>query len=227
MDSANRKIARKALLLSMEKVIARSCYNGHIQNYGAWGALEDEGRFFRFPLTLFNSDCPNEKSKNPDVGISLDSLKSSFYKFGANELHVIEALDFILANLEMEYGLDIYTSSPSSFLPEGYKLLNSETVFEATACIGEVSGGWVFDNPLARDIYESPEGVRHVYVRDSLYPVCGPELMKEIVESCASNGNLWYRFQTPRSNDQRYFSFVERGSRDEIQKLHSLKGEKN
>ena len=222
MNSNNKNMARKALLLSMEKVLARSCYNGNIQNYGAWGVPEDEGRFFRFPLTLFNEDCPNQKSKSPDTGISLDSLKSSYYKFGANELHIVDALEFILASLENEYGLDIYKNVEHSFIPAGYKQLSAETVFEAQVTAGAVGAGWIFDNPATRDIYESPDGIKYAYIKGDLHPICSPALMNRIIDSCSDNENLWHRFQSPRLTDKHYYSFFEFGSKDDIKKVYSL-----
>lgn len=221
MNQANKKNIRKALLLSMERVIARSCYNGSIRNYGAWGVQESDGRFFRYPLTVFNKDSKDVKSKNPDVGMSLEGLKSSFYQFGKNELHVIEALDFILTSLEEEYGLNIYQSTETR-IPDSYKLLKPETIFEAEACMGATGGGWNFNKPSLRDVYESPEGVRYALIKDILQPIRSPSEMQEIVESCAVNENLWHRFESPRLDDKKFHSFVEFGDSQDIAKLHAL-----
>lgn len=43
------------LLTRMEAIIGSECYNSNIQNYGAWGVWEGEGRSFRYPVTYTKS----------------------------------------------------------------------------------------------------------------------------------------------------------------------------
>ena len=150
----------------------------------------------------------------------MEALKNSYYLFGKNELHVIEALDFILTSLEKEYGLNIYrtTSEP---IPEGYRLLNAETIFEAEIFLGASGGGWESSKPSPRDVYESPDGTKYVLIKGALHPIRSPAQMKEIVESCDANENLWHRFESPRFNEK-YYSFVEFGDGDDIKELYTL-----
>src|SRR5690606_15302554 len=140
------------------------------------------------------------------------------YTFGANELHVIDALDFILAHLEKEYGLDIYRNTVAPYVPDGYKLLRAEIVFEAKIFIGDVCGSWIFEKPMERYIYESREGDRYVFIGENLHPIRSSSYMKIIVESCADTEEFWHSFKSPRSSDQKFHPFVEFGDSGEIER---------
>lgn len=99
---------KKELLLKLENIIGNSCYNGNIQNYYMW-ELEDEGRWFRYPITFIEKDGSKDKSRYPDSKISVEKLKSGHYAFGANQLFIFKALIEVLQYLENKYGLEIDT----------------------------------------------------------------------------------------------------------------------
>lgn len=219
MDEINKKIHRKRILLSMENAIAKSCYNGNVQNYGPWGVPETEGRFFRFPITLHNNACANIKTKIPDVGVSMESLRASYYKFGANELHVLDALEYILQNLEKEFDLNIYGSC-REMVPIGYSLKRPEVVFEAKINCGMRGCGWIFENPTSRDVYQSESGEKYVLFKDCLTKISEPDKMKKIIEA-SKVSSIWYRFNGEIENNS-FFSFLEIGSTNDIAQAESL-----
>ena len=47
---------RLAVLRKLESIVANSCYNANIQNWGPNGAFYGEGRSFRYPITF--TDLP-------------------------------------------------------------------------------------------------------------------------------------------------------------------------
>jgi len=104
---SNRKLSakRRALLCELEAIIGNLCYGSFIQNYGPNGVWESEGRWIRYPVT-FEVEEAEIKTKFPCSEEILDSmLLEGFYKFGANHLHIMEALDNILACLEKRYSI--------------------------------------------------------------------------------------------------------------------------
>ena len=91
--------ARMKLLAKLEHLVGSNCYNGNIQNFGANGRYEGEGRSFRYPLTLIDKE--GEKQKYPDASdLPPETIASGHYVMGANKLHIIYALDKVLRFLE-------------------------------------------------------------------------------------------------------------------------------
>ena len=99
---------KKQLLLKLESIIGQSCYNANIQNYGPGGEWEGEGRGFRYPITFIDEKGKKVKAKHTSYQhISDTMLKNGYYAFGANELHIMEALNSILELFENEYGINL------------------------------------------------------------------------------------------------------------------------
>lgn len=94
------------LLVRMEKIIGSECYNANIQNYGAGGMWEGEGRSFRYPLT-FTRDGEDEKRSSAPEDLAAEALITGRYKFGANELGIFRALVRIVDMLETDHGLQV------------------------------------------------------------------------------------------------------------------------
>jgi len=91
----------RQLIEEMESIIGNSCYNENIQNYGPGGILEDEGRWFRYPIKFENDTCRYWSCKS----VPAENLKTGYYAFGANKLAIIEALTEIIEHMENKYGL--------------------------------------------------------------------------------------------------------------------------
>ena len=92
---------RMELLAKLEHIVGQNCYNGNIQNWGANGHYEGEGRGFRYPLTVFKKDGEKLKRKHPDVSdLPPEVIATGHYVMGANKLHIIRALDDVLKFLE-------------------------------------------------------------------------------------------------------------------------------
>lgn len=98
----NEKYRR--LIEDMENIIGNSCYNGNIQNYSSWGMLEDEGRWYRYPIRFENYGSGKYYSCG---SIPAKNLKTGHYAFGANKLAIVEALTEIIELLENKYGLEL------------------------------------------------------------------------------------------------------------------------
>ncbi|WP_104034892.1 hypothetical protein [Vibrio jasicida] len=97
------KLTRKELLIKLEKIVGSSCYNGNIQNWDANGEWLGEGRAFRYPIRI--NGLSTRTSIKADV--TDHDLQAAYYAFGANQLHIIRALDEVLDFIECEYGVDI------------------------------------------------------------------------------------------------------------------------
>ncbi len=52
---------RLAVLRKLESIVANSCYNANIQNWGPNGAFYGEGRSFRYPITFTHTDGQKRK----------------------------------------------------------------------------------------------------------------------------------------------------------------------
>lgn len=91
----------------MERIIGNQCHNGNIQNWGPNGIFLGEGRKFRYPITYRDSKGDKRKGWTLNSSIPDENLHGAYYAFGANELHVMNALEKILDLLESEYGLKI------------------------------------------------------------------------------------------------------------------------
>jgi len=95
----------KELIVELESSIGNECYNGNIQNYGSWGAFEGEGREFKYPLNYYvNGSKTKRKYLSKDM--SEDEIMSSYYAFGANQLHIGNALMNAIELIEKRYNLD-------------------------------------------------------------------------------------------------------------------------
>ncbi|MGO6709060.1 hypothetical protein [Rhizobium johnstonii] len=100
--------SRAQLLAQLENIIGSRCYNGNIQNYGPGGFFEGAGRDFRYPLTMIDQTGEKIKRSYPAAtDISPQVLSSGYYAFGANRLHIIQALNEVLDYLEEHNGLKI------------------------------------------------------------------------------------------------------------------------
>ena len=100
---------RRKLLIALESIVGNEFYNPSIQNYGPGGIREPDGRAFRYPLTLQRADGEAEKIRSYSIPDEIGDkmLRSGYYKFGANQLNVMKALDRILNHLETNYGFVI------------------------------------------------------------------------------------------------------------------------
>src|SRR5574341_1984646 len=97
---------RRKLLITFESVVGESCYNGNIQNYGPGGEWDGEGRSFRYPITFIGADRRGIKRwYTDDLNVPDAVLLNGHYKFGANELHIMYALNQILDMLEEVTGM--------------------------------------------------------------------------------------------------------------------------
>lgn len=105
------------LLHEVEYILGNQCYNGNIQNYGAWGQWEGEGRSFRYPVRYYDeedeirkysSKLPrklDENFKKKSVFLSEEEMSDAHYAFGANHLYVFRGLKKILNYLEDRYAI--------------------------------------------------------------------------------------------------------------------------
>lgn len=103
----NVSASRKALLVKLEKMVGSECYNANIQNWGPGGAFEGEGREFRYPIMFRGTDGKKMKLWNVDHRSLGDNILGGYYAFGANELHVMQALDKILTYLEENHATTV------------------------------------------------------------------------------------------------------------------------
>lgn len=98
---------RRALLIALEQIIGR-CYNPHSTRTeffgpGEWDVAE-VGREFNYPL----------RQTDPN------NIRTRHYKFGANEMYIIENLERLLVFLENRFGFEV--DSPdwiAGFTPGG------------------------------------------------------------------------------------------------------------
>jgi len=98
---------RREILSKMETIIGNSCYNGSIQNWGSGGQWYGEGREFRYPIKFVRNNGEAEKRWSTDPAMPLTEMRSGYYPFGANQLHIIRALEGVLTYLENEHGFKI------------------------------------------------------------------------------------------------------------------------
>lgn len=90
---------RLELLMKLESIVGNECYNGNIQNWGPGGKFEGQGREYRYPLSVIGKDGSRTK-RRPGEQLSANVAMTGHYAFGANQLHIIRALDQILSYLE-------------------------------------------------------------------------------------------------------------------------------
>jgi hypothetical protein len=97
---------RLELLMKLESLVGNECYNANTQNWGPGGKFEGKGREFRYPLTVIGKDGKKTKPK-PGERLSADVAATGHYAFGANQLHIIRALDQVLGYLEENHQLKL------------------------------------------------------------------------------------------------------------------------
>jgi hypothetical protein len=99
--------ARRNLLIQMESILGKECYNANIRNYGPGGTRESNGRGFRYPITLRGTDGSQTKVKNTFIPLTAtdDMIRSGYYTFGSNQLDVMAGMENILRYLERHHGL--------------------------------------------------------------------------------------------------------------------------
>lgn len=98
---------RKRLLIELEDIIGNEFYNANIQNWGPGGVFEGEGRALRYPVILRDKEGKTIKTKLVDAGLPSETVITGIYKFGANELSIMRALDLVVAHLERKHGFDL------------------------------------------------------------------------------------------------------------------------
>ena len=98
---------RTELLLVLEDLVGNACYNANMQNWGPHGAFEGEGREFRYPVTFVDTDGKKFKRRNAGGDLAPNVVITGHYAFGANELHIMKALDEVLVYLEGHLNLKI------------------------------------------------------------------------------------------------------------------------
>jgi hypothetical protein len=103
--------ARKKLLIKLESLIGSECYNSNIQNFGAGGVFQGEGREFRYPISFYKDSGETIKQKNVDREIEEEVFQTGHYSFGANQLQIVRGLEKVLEHLECEHGLKIKDNS--------------------------------------------------------------------------------------------------------------------
>lgn len=97
---------RLELLRKLESFVGNECYNANIQNWGPGGKFEGKGREFRYPLTIIGKDGQKSRAKS-DERLPADVAVTGHYAFGANQLHIVRALDQILGYLEENHQLKL------------------------------------------------------------------------------------------------------------------------
>src|SRR5689334_1851936 len=97
---------RLALLRDLERIVAGQCYNGHIQNWGPNGTFEGEGRYFSYPLSIIGENGEKARAYYGQP-LSPKVAMTGHYAFGANKLHIMNALDKVLDHLEQSHGLKL------------------------------------------------------------------------------------------------------------------------
>jgi hypothetical protein len=98
---------RLALIRELEEIIGRECYHPKIQNRGAGGVLESEGRQFRYPITFTGPDGEKIKRWSGASELPAAAQMSGHYAFGSNKLRIMQALDTLLSHLEETRSLKV------------------------------------------------------------------------------------------------------------------------
>jgi hypothetical protein len=103
------KISKKRLqlILQLERIIGAECYNANVQNWGPGGTFEGEGRDFRYPITFVDKEGIRMKRRIVETDLSPEIAATGHYSFGANQLHIIRALNKILEYLEERQGMNL------------------------------------------------------------------------------------------------------------------------
>lgn len=96
---------KKELMIEIENIIGNSCYNGNIKNLGPNYVRYCDGREFRYPITFIDEDAKKEKCWSTDQSMPLNRVKTGYYAFGANQLHIMEAIEKVINFLEENHRL--------------------------------------------------------------------------------------------------------------------------
>ncbi|WP_137885367.1 hypothetical protein [Pseudomonas sp. 2FE] len=112
MNQAEKEKRLQLLLVNLERLIGDNCYNSNIQNYGPGGEWEGEGREFRYPIAYRDSYGNERKEKYFwPTGLDEQHLKNfstnGHYKFGANQLMIMQGLRKVIKYLEDNHALKI------------------------------------------------------------------------------------------------------------------------
>lgn len=100
---------RKRLLIELEEIVGNEFYNSKIQNWGAGGVFQGEGRELRYPVTFRDKQGKTIKTKHVDPSLPAETIITGIYKVGQNELSIMRALDLVLTHLERKHGLVLGT----------------------------------------------------------------------------------------------------------------------
>jgi hypothetical protein len=98
---------RVSLVRELEQIIGSETFNGKTQNYGPKGTFLGEGRDFRYPMSFTDETGEKIKPKPPYSNLPIDVQMTGRYVMGANELHIMRALDKAIQYLEENHGLKI------------------------------------------------------------------------------------------------------------------------
>ena len=103
------KISKKRLdlLMKLESIVGNECYNANIQNWGPNATWEGAGREFRYPINFVDPTGKKIKRSYTDASIAAKVAVTGYYAFGANQLHIIRALDKVIQYLETNNQLKI------------------------------------------------------------------------------------------------------------------------
>ena len=107
MPDKNISKKRAKLLVELEYLVGRFCYNGSIQNWGPGGAFYGEGREFRYPLTCIDEAGNKQKIKHKADSDQPSIALTGYYAFGANQLQIMMALDAVVCHIEQHYDLKV------------------------------------------------------------------------------------------------------------------------
>lgn len=98
---------RASLIRELERIVGSETFNSKTQNYGPGGTFEGEGRDYRYPATFTNEAGEKIKPKPPYSTLPIEVQMTGRYSFGANELHIMRALEKALQYLEKNHGLKV------------------------------------------------------------------------------------------------------------------------
>lgn len=106
MKSTKEVDLLKDLIINMEERIGGECYNSNIQNYGSWGVWEGTGREFKYPFNFYDMNKNKIKKKYMNSDMTPEEIKSAYYAFGANQLHIGRAIINLIDYIERRYEID-------------------------------------------------------------------------------------------------------------------------
>jgi hypothetical protein len=114
-DRVNRV---RRLVEDIEQIVGGHFYNAKIQNYGPGGVWEGEGRAFRYPLSIVDSENESRKHWKVPSALPAEHLVTGHYKLGTNELGVVRAIIDVIELLERRYGIDLSDMSVRANIEE-------------------------------------------------------------------------------------------------------------